>query len=43
MLQQVLVDRVLQADRPQNSQGQLLQLLPAIVAGLLLAFTPPRS
>ena len=37
MLQKVLVDRVLQADRAQHPQGQLLQLLLAIVAGLLLA------
>jgi ATP-binding cassette subfamily B protein len=37
MLQKVLVDRVLQADRAQHPEGQLLQLLLAIVAGLLLA------
>ncbi len=37
MLQQILVDRVLQADRAQHPLGQLLQLLLAIVAGLLLA------
>ncbi len=37
MLQQVLVNRVLQADRAQHPLGQLLQLLLAIVAGLLLA------
>ena len=37
ILQQVLVDRVLQADRAQHPLGQLLQLLLAIVAGLLLA------
>ncbi len=37
MLLQVLVDRVLQADRAQHPVGQLLQLLLAIVAALLLA------
>jgi ATP-binding cassette subfamily B protein len=37
ILLKVLVDRVLQADRAQNPLGQLLQLLLAIVAGLLLA------
>ncbi|MGO9113039.1 MAG: DUF1854 domain-containing protein [Thermoguttaceae bacterium] len=37
ILLQVLVDRVLQADRAQHPLGQLLQLLLAIVAGLLLA------
>ena len=37
ILLQVLVDRVLRADRAQHPLGQLLQLLLAIVAGLLLA------
>ena len=37
MLLGVLVDRVLQADRAQHPMGQLLQLLLAIVAALLLA------
>ena len=37
ILQKVLVDRVLQVDRAQHPMGQLLQLLLAIVAGLLLA------
>ena len=37
ILLKVLVDRVLQADRAQHPLGQLLQLLLAIVAGLLLA------
>ena len=37
ILQKVLVDRVLQVDRSQHPMGQLLQLLLAIVAGLLLA------
>lgn len=37
MLLGLLVDRVLQADRTQHPLGELLQLLLAIVAGLLLA------
>jgi hypothetical protein len=37
ILLKVLVDRVLLADRAQNPLGQLLQLLIAIVAGLMLA------
>jgi ATP-binding cassette subfamily B protein len=36
MLQRVLVDNVLQAETPRNGMGQLLMLLLAIVAGLLL-------